>query len=215
MTNHKLVLHYAPRSRASTIRVLLDELGAEYDLKIHNVRERALETEAFLAINPLGKVPVLQDGETIITESVAIALHAADLYSQAGLTPASGDSQRGNYLRWMVFYAESFEPAVVDKAAGFEMPQLLAPYCSYDKVMEALAAQLRNAPYILGDRFSVVDILWGSALRWTLMFDLVPDWPVFADYAERITGRPSFQRVFEEEAALAAVQDESVESHPA
>jgi len=204
MTDRKLILHYAPQSRASTLRVLMDELGADYELNVLEAKAGDLQSPEFLALNPLGKVPVLEDGGTVITESVAIALHAGDLHAGAGLTPALEDSRRGAYLRWMVFYAASFEPAVVDKACGYDLPELTAPYRSYDKVMDVLAAQLEKAPYLLGEQISVADILWGSALRWTLMFNLVPDRPVFTEYANRITSRPSFQRVFADEAERAA-----------
>ena len=212
MTDHKLVLHYAPRSRASTLRVLLDELGANYELKVHNAKAGDLQSPDYLKINPLGKVLALQDGETVITESVAIALYAADRYPEAGLTPGLTDPRRGAYLRWMAFYAASFESAVVNKAFNTEIPQQIAPYCSYDAVMKALAAQLEKAPYILGDRISAADIFWGAALRWTLMFGLVPDWPVFTEYAERITARPSFQRVLADEALIDTAQETAANS---
>lgn len=214
MTDIRLILHYVPRSRASTTRVLMDELGMPYDLHILNMRAGELKSPAYLAINPLGKVPALQHGETIITESIAIALYLGDLFPEAGLTPAITDPRRADYMRWMVFYAASFEPAVVDKAVGNVVPPETSPYGSYDKVVAMLAAHLEKSPYMLGDRISVADIIWGASLRWLLMFNLLPDLPVFKDYAARITSRPSFQNVFadevqldaEHEAAAAAVQ---------
>lgn len=199
----KLTLHYAPRSRASTTRVLLDELGAPYDLHVLNMRGGELKSPDYLAINPLGKVPALTHGDTVVTESVAIALYAGDLFPQAGLTPAIGDPRRGAYLRWMVFYAACFEPALMDKVLGHD-PGPQSPYGTYDKVMETLAQQLGKAPYLLGDQITLADIHWGAALRWTLMFKLVPDLPVFTEYAERITSRPSFQHVFQDEGRLDA-----------
>lgn len=199
----KLTLHYAPRSRASTTRVLLDELGAPYDLHVLNMRGGELKSPDYLAVNPLGKVPALTHGDTVVTESVAIALYAGDLFPQAGLTPAIGDPRRGAYLRWMVFYAACFEPALMDKVLGHD-PGPQSPYGTYDKVMETLAEQLGKAPYLLGDEITVADIHWGAALRWTLMFKLVPDLPVFTEYAERITSRPSFQHVFQDEGRLDA-----------
>ncbi len=203
MPDSKLVLHYTPQSRASTTRALLDELGAPYDLHVLNMRAGELRSPEYLAINPLGKVPALSHGDTVVTESAAIALYVADLFPQAGLTPGLDVPRRGAYLRWMVFYGSSFEPAVVDKAFDRE-PAPQSPYGTYEQVMDLLAAQLGKAPYILGDEISIADIQWGSALRWTLMFKLVPDLPVFTEYAERITARPSFQRVFEDEARLVA-----------
>jgi len=204
MSDSKLILHYAPRSRSSTIRVLMDELGMPYDLHVLNMRAGELKSPAYRAINPLGKVPALQHGDTIVTEAIAIALYLADLYPQAGLTPALTDPRRGEYMRWMVFYAASFEPAVVDRAVGNVIPPETAPYGSYDKVMEILAAHLEGAPYMLGDRISVADIIWGAAFRWLLMFKLVPELPVFTEYAARITSRPSFQAVLADEIRLDA-----------
>ena len=203
MADDKLTLYYTPQSRASTTRALLDELGAPYDLHVLNMRAGELKSPGFLAINPLGKVPALRNGETIVTESAAIALYAADLFPQAGLTPGLDDPRRGAYLRWMVFYGSSFEPAVVDKAFDRE-PTPQSPYGTYEQVMDLLAEQLGKAPYILGDEISIADIQWGSALRWTLMFKIVPDLPVFTEYAQRITSRPSFQKIFEDEARLVA-----------
>ncbi|GGE83075.1 glutathione S-transferase [Stappia taiwanensis] len=199
----KLTLYYMPGSRASTARVLLDELGAPYDLHVLNMRTGELKSPDYLAINPLGKVPALTHGDTVVTESVAIALYVGDLFPQAGLTPAIGDPRRGAYLRWMTFSAACFEPALIDKSLGHD-PGSQSPYGSYDQVMEVLADQLGKAPYLFGDRITVADIHWGSVLYWTLMLKLVPDLPVFTDYAERIAARPSFQRVFKDEVRLQA-----------
>ncbi|MFN7169122.1 MAG: glutathione S-transferase family protein [Pannonibacter sp.] len=204
MTDRKLTLHYAPRSRSSTVRVLMDELGMPYDLHVLNMRAGELKSPAYLAINPLGKVPALQHGDAIVTETIAIALYLGDLYPEAGLTPAITDPRRADYMRWMVFYAAAFEPAVVDKAVGNVVPAETAPYGSYDKVVAILAAHLEKSPYMLGDRISVADIIWGASLRWLLMFNLLPDLPVFKDYAARITSRPSFQNVFADEVRLDA-----------
>ncbi|MCA1300380.1 glutathione S-transferase family protein [Stappia indica] len=200
----KLTLHYAPRSRASATRVLLDELGAPYDLHVLNMRAGEQKSPAFLAINPLGKVPALTHGDTILTEAVAIALYAGDLFPQAGLTPTIGDPRRGAYLRWMVFYAASFEPALMDKMSGHVPPANECAYGTFDQVIELLADQLERAPYLLGDRITIADIQWGATLQWALSFKAVPALPVFTDYAERITARPSFRRVFEDEARLDA-----------
>jgi glutathione S-transferase len=204
MSSDKLTLHYAPRTRATTARVLLHELGVPHELDVLNIRAGDNRSPAFLAINPLGKVPALTHGDTVVTESVAIALYLGDLFPQAGLTPMPGDPRRGAYLRWMAFYAASFEPAVVDKAVGHVPPLSQSPYGSHEQVMGVLADQLGKAPYLLGDEITVADIQWGSALHWTLMFKLVPDLPVLVDYAGRVTGRDSFREVFADEERLDA-----------
>lgn len=204
MSSDTLTLHYAPQTRASTARVLLDELGASYELDILNMHAGELKSPAFLAVNPLGKVPALTHGDTVVTESVAIALYLGDLFPQAGLTPMPDDPRRGAYLRWMTIYAACFEPAVIDKAAGHVPSAVQSPYGTYEGVVDLLAGQLGKAAYLLGDEITVADIHWGAALHWTLMFNLVPDLPVFTDYTRRVTSRESFQKVFADEARLAA-----------
>ncbi|WP_425086935.1 glutathione S-transferase family protein [Stappia sp.] len=204
MSTEKLTLHYAPRSRASATRALLDELGAPHELNVLNIRAREQKSPAYLAINPLGKVPALSHGDAVLTESIAIALYLGDLFPAAGLTPMPGDPRRGAYLRWMVFYAASFEPALSDRMYGHVPPANESSYGTFDQVIEALADQLARAPYILGEDITVADIQWGASLQWALEFKAIPDRPVFRDYAARVTARPSFQRLFEDEARLDA-----------
>jgi len=207
MTDRPLTLFHSPRTRSTGVLVLLEELGAPYTLEVLDISKDAQLAPAYLAVNPMGKVPALRDGEAIVTEQVAIFLHLADLFPKAGLAPAIGDASRGPYLRWLVFYAAAFEPALVDKARGHEPgKRAMSPYGDYDAVIETLAAGLAKGPYLLGERLSAADILWGTALGWTMAFKLVPDRPVFADYARRIAERPAVVRARAKDEALAAAQ---------
>lgn len=201
-----VTLFHAPRTRSSGVLTLLEELGAPYELEVLDRTAGALQSPAFLAVNPLGKVPALRDAAgAVVTEQVAIMLHLADLYPGAGLAPAIGDPLRGPYLRWMVFYAAAFEPAVVDRAAGRDSGQrTMSPYGSFDAVMEAVVSAITPGPYILGDRFSAADVLWGMALGWTTAFKIVPEQPSVMEYVRRIGGRPAARRARERDAALTA-----------
>ncbi len=155
----------------------------------------------------MGKLPALRDGDAVVTEQVAIFLYLADLFPAAGLAPAATDALRGPYLRWMVFYAASFEPALVDRALGRDGGgRAMSPYGDYDTVIDALAAALSRGPYLLGERFSAADVLWGGALGWTIGFKLVPERPVFTEYARRIADRPAAQRARAKDAELMAAQ---------
>jgi len=207
MTDRPLTLFHSPRTRSTGVLVLLEELGAPYSLEVLDITKDAQRAPAYLAVNPMGKVPALRDGEAIVTEQVAIFLHLADLFPKAGLAPAIGDASRGPYLRWLVFYAAAFEPALVDKARGHEPgKRAMSPYGDYDAVIETLEAGLAKGPYLLGERLSAADILWGTALGWTMAFKLVPDRPVFAEYARRIAERPAVVRARAKDEALAAAQ---------
>jgi glutathione S-transferase len=201
----KIVLFHSPNTRSSATLTLLEELGAPYELRVLNMQAGEQRQPAYLAVNPLGKVPAILHGDVLVTEQVAIVLYLGDLFPGAGLTPPVGDKRRGPYLRWMAFYAGCFEPAVVDKAMKRE-PGVLAmsPYGDFDTVMATINAQLRAAPFLLGDEFSVADVLWGAALMWTTGFGLVPETPEIKAYIERTIDRPAALRVKERDAVLAA-----------
>ncbi len=207
----KITFYYAPQTRARSVMVLLDELNAPHDLHILNMKAGEQRQPEFLDINPLGKVPTIRHGEAVVTEQVAIHIYLGDLFAEAGLTPAIDDPLRGPYLRWLVYYAACFEPAVVDRFMKRDpAPETQSPYGTDDQVMDMLRAQLAKGPYMLGDRFTVADVLWGTALYWTLQFGIVPDYPEFKDYAARMSERPAFKRAAEKDAAIAAEHEAEV-----
>jgi glutathione S-transferase len=207
----RVTLYYAPQTRATGTRVLLEELGAPYDLHVLNMKAGEQRQPAYLAINPLGKVPAIGHRGQLVTEQVAIFIYLADLSPRAGLTPALDDVMRGPYLRWIAYYGSSFEPALIDRAMKREpAPASQSPYGDYDIMLGALATQLAKGPYLLGERMTAADVLWGTAFNWTMKFGLVPKTDVFAAYAERMTARPAFQRVTAEDAAMAEKQAAAV-----
>ena len=190
-----LTLYHHPHSRSAGIRVMLEELGVDYRVELVNIQAGEQRRPEFLALNPLGKLPTLVDGDTVVTEQVAIYLHLADRFPEAGLAPAPGDRARGEYLRWMVYYASCFEPAVVDRSLKREPgAPMMSPYRDFDSMLSALEAQIARGPWVLGERFSAADVLWGTALNWTTQFGLVPKTDVIGHYIERAKARPSFQR---------------------
>ncbi|ACL56689.1 glutathione S-transferase family protein [Methylobacterium nodulans] len=207
MTTDRVTLYHSPNTRSSSALLLLEELGAPYDLHVLDMRAGENRQPAYLAVNPMGKVPAIRHGEALVTEQPAIFIYLADLFPEAGLAPPLGDPLRGPYLRWMVYYGSCFEPAVVDKARELDAgPQAMSPYGSFEAVMGVVNDQLRRGPYLLGERFSAADVLWGMALAWTTMFKLVPETPEIAAYIARHTERPAVARVRERDAALAAGQ---------
>ncbi|CAH0193211.1 Disulfide-bond oxidoreductase YfcG [Massilia sp. Bi118] len=205
--NRNITLFHAPHSRSGAVRILLEELGAPYALETVNLKANETHSPRYLEVNPMGKVPAILDGEALVTEQAAIMIYLADLFPQAGLAPALDDPLRGPWLRWMAFYGNCFEPAVVDLAMKREpAPPSTCPYGDYDTMLSTLTAQLRRGPWLLGERFTAVDVLWGYALAWTSAFKLVPELPEIAQYIERFNARPAAQRVTALDAELAAAQ---------
>jgi glutathione S-transferase len=201
----RVTLYYSPQTRATGARILLEELGAPYDLHVLNMKAGEQRQPAYLAVNPLGKVPVVRHGDALVSEQVAIFIYLADLFPKAGLTPALDDPMRGPYLRWIAYYGSSFEPAVIDHFMKREpAPQTQSPYSDYESMLGALETQLAKGPYLLGERMTAADILWGVAFSWTMTFGIVPRKDVFVAYAERITSRPVFQRITAGDAEMAA-----------
>jgi glutathione S-transferase len=202
-----LTLFHAPNSRSGAARILLEELGAPYDLHVLNLKQNEQRTPAYLAINPMGKVPAIRHGDALVTEQPAVFIYLADLFPEAGLAPALGDPLRGPYLRWLAFYGSSFEPAITDVAMKREpTPSMMCPYGDFDTMLATLTARLRAGPYLLGERFSAADVLWGISLGWATMFKLVPELPEVMAYIDRVGSRPAARRAAQADAQLAAAQ---------
>jgi glutathione S-transferase len=209
-TDRKLTFYHSPNTRSSGALVLLEELGADYELRVINMKAGEQRAPAYLAVNPMGKVPAVTHGDALVTEQVAIFLYLADLFPQAQLAPALDDPLRGPYLRWLVYYAAAFEPAIVDRAMKREQaPLAMSPYGDYETMLRTLTDRLAQGRFILGERFSAVDILWGTALGWTTMFKLVPETPVIMEYVERINARPSVAQVKARDAELSAAHEKA------
>ncbi|KWO54222.1 glutathione S-transferase family protein [Burkholderia territorii] len=205
-----LTLYHSPRSRSAGARMLLEELSADYELHVFDLSAGKHHDAEYLGINPMGKVPALRHGDVIVTEQAAVYMYAAELYSEAGLSPAPGDLLRGPYLRWMTFYGSCLEPAVVDRSMNRPPAAYsTSPYGDFDAVINAIDAQLAKGPWLLGERFTAADVLWGSALHWTTMFKLVPETPNIRAYIDRVLARPAIQRAQAADAALAAEQDKA------
>ena len=201
-------LFHSPQSRSAGAFTLLEELGAPYEMKILNMKAGEQRKPDYLAINPLGKVPAIRHRGALVTEQVAIALYLADLFRGAGLAPALDDRRRGPYLRWLVYYAACYEPALVDRAMKREpAPLAMSPYGAFDAMYETIVGQLSQSPYFLGDEITAADILWGMALKWGAMFQLLPESPAVADYVRRVTARPAFARAAAVDAELVIAQE--------
>jgi glutathione S-transferase len=205
--NRRFTFFHGPNSRSTGVLSLLEELGCEYDLHVLNLKKGEQRKPEYLAVNPMGKVPAIKHGEAVVTEQGAVYAYLADLFPEAGLAPPIGDPLRGPYLRWLVFYGSSFEPAIIDVAQKREpAPASTSPYGDYDTVLKTITGQLARGPYLFGERFTAADVLWGVALAWTTSFKLVPELPAIQAYVEKVNSRPAIVRAREKDAKLAAWQ---------
>ncbi|TYQ05461.1 UNVERIFIED_ORG: glutathione S-transferase [Zoogloea ramigera] len=203
-----LTLHHCPNSRSTGVLALLEELKAPYELHVMNMKKKENREPAYLAINPMGKVPAIVHEGALVTEQVAIYTYLADVFSEAKLAPPLGDPLRGPYLRWMAFYGSCFEPALIDRWLKREVPdQATTGYGSFDDVFNTLLAQLAKGPYLLGEQFTALDVLWGTALGWMDMFELLPKRSEIGEYVKRVHSRPAIVAAQAKDQALAAAQE--------
>ena len=161
------------------------------------LRKEEAQTPELLAVNPLGKVPTIVHGDTVVTEAAAICCYLADAFPAAGLAPALDDPARGEYLRWLFFSPSTIEPAFLDRMLKREAEDSsLNSYRDWDTLMAMLLDVVGKAePWILGKNFTTVDVVMGSAIRIGRMFDFLPESPVFDDYIRRIDARPAYLRM--------------------
>jgi len=208
-----IVLYHAAPSRSSIVHWMLEELGEPYELKLVSFKKGENLRPEFLAINPMGKLPTLKHGNTVITEAAAICTYLADEFPKAKLNIPIGDPQRGTYLKWLFFGPSCVEPAILERAFPRKEPlsRGTAGFADFDTVMSVLADGVGKAsPYLMGDRFTAADVIIGSGLRWGMMFKLIPERPEFARYVERLSERPALKRATDKDAKLQAEQEKGL-----
>lgn len=199
-----LTLYHAAPSRSSIVRWMLEELGEPYDLHLLNLAAGEQFKPDYLAINPMGKVPALKHGDTVITEAAAICTYLADEFPAAKLNVPIGDPRRGVYLKWLFFGPGCIEPAITDRAyPRKEEPRRGAlGYGDFDTVMDVVAKAVAKGPYLMSEQFTAADVVVGSTLRWGMMFKLLPKRQEFVDYVARLEQRPALQRATAVDKAL-------------
>lgn len=197
-----LILHYHPYSRAAGSIWALEEAGQPYELKVVQIMKGEQKQAPLLDINPMGKLPTLVDGETVVTEAAAIALYLADRYAPGRLAPAPDSPQRGTYLRWSFFAPSVIEPAVMAKNSGWQVKDFSAGWGTYDAMIAAAQSAVARGPFLLGEQFSMADVVFGGLLRFLIGFKQIETTPVFSAYIERLDARPAFQRAEARNAAM-------------
>jgi glutathione S-transferase len=203
-----LVLYTNPTSRGRIARWMLEEIGEPYRVEVLDYAT-TMKAPAYLAINPMGKVPALRHGDVVVTETAAICAYLADAFPLARLAPPPGDRLRGPYYRWLFFTAGPIEAAVSNQALGFKVPparERMIGYGRIDLVLAALEAAVSRAEYLVGERFSAADLYVGSALGFGMTFGTIEKRPAFAHYWHRLSTRPACVRAKEIDDALVPPQ---------
>jgi glutathione S-transferase len=201
----ELVLYHNPMSRGRIARWMLEEVGQPYKTEI--IEYASMKSPEYLAINPMGKVPAVRHGDTIVTEAAAICAYLADVFPEAGLAPPPGSWLRGPYYRWLFFAAGPVEAANTNKALNVVVPTertAMVGYGSQERTLAALEGQLKRSEYIAGDRFTAADVYVGSHIGFGMRFGAIDQRPAFERYWGLVGARPAAARAWEIDEKLVA-----------
>ncbi len=200
----EVVFYTNPMSRGRIVRWMLEEVGRPYRTELLDYGT-TMKSADYRAINPMGKVPAIRHGDTVVTEVGAICTYLADAFPEAKLAPPLGDRRRAAYYRWLFFAAGPVEAAVTNKALGFVVPEgreVMAGYGSFADVMDAIEGAVTGSEYVAGEAFTAADVYFGSQIGWGLMFGTMEKRPAFERYWTRISARPAAVRAKEIDDAL-------------
>jgi glutathione S-transferase len=199
-------LYYAPRTRAVRPRWLLEEIGAPFTLVRVDLASKQNRTPEFLALNPLGHVPVLVDRRSgrdiVVCESAAICLYLADTISEAGMAPPVGSPERAAYLQWMLFAmttleqpaTQFFEHSILFPPEERHAPLVTKARARWDEVTSVLEGVLAPTPFLVGSKLTAADICVGSILAWGQQMGMLGARPALTAYVDRLLRRSAAQR---------------------
>jgi len=200
----RFVLHHAPQSRSDRIVWLMEEARASYEVVRHDLRRGTQKEPAFLAINPFGKVPAIEDrgpeGDwrgVVVTESEAICAYVADVLPDANLAPPVGSPLRAAYATWMSYCPSVLEPAFTDQVfpRAAEVPRSSIGWPEFPQALARIEQTLAGGgPYLLGDTFSAADVMVGSLLQWIVMWGKAEPGPAVARYLGALEAREAYRR---------------------
>jgi predicted DNA-binding transcriptional regulator YafY/glutathione S-transferase len=200
-----LIFYTNPQSRGGIVHWMLEEIGCPYTIQVLDYAT-TMKSPEYLAINPMGKVPAVKHGDQVVTEAAAICAYLADAFPEAGLAPPL--AQRGDYYRWLLFTAACAEPAMSNRAVGWDPAtpeaQGRCGYGSYERAFDALAGWLKGRTYVAGDRFSAADVYVCSLLNFGMMFGVIDKRPEFEAYRDVHVTRPAALRAREQASKLSA-----------
>lgn len=190
-----LILYHHPFTRARHVVWMLEEVGVDYQLEFVDLFEGEGQGETHRSRNRMGKLPVLEDEGVMISEVAAIGMYLADRYAAGELAPLPADPRRGEYLRWCVYGPSVVEPGCMAKAADWDFKPASVGWGTYENMVATLEEGVGDGPWLLGEQFTMADVLLGGTIRWMLQFGmLVGTDDTLPDYAERLGARPAAKR---------------------
>lgn len=194
-------LYFAPRTRATRARWLLEELGVPYELVKLDLARQENTTPAYLAVHPLGEVPALVDGDVTLLESLAICLHLADRFPEKHLAPRMGSAERGPYYQWMVFAEVSLDSVVMEFYRHAQLPeeqkasaQLAKHRTRLTAVLDVIDVGLGGREFLVGGAFTAADVVMASILHLANTLKLLDGHPRLVEYVKRHTQRPAVRK---------------------
>ena len=189
-----ITLFHRPKTRSTRFIFLLEELEVPYEIRIVTTRSREGGAVDPSNPHPIGKVPAISDDGIVVFESPAIALYLTDRFPKKRLGPAVGEPDRGAYVSWLCYYTGVLEPAFMSKFMNVEVPRATAGWVAVEEALPAFLKSLSPGPYILGERFSAADILYGTMFAQFGQSPLMPKSLLIDSYVKRIVARPAFAR---------------------
>lgn len=198
-----ITLYHHPYSRAAGVVWTLEELGEPYELQYVDLSKGAHKAGDVTTLNPMGKIPVLVDGDAVVSESAAISLYLADRYALGRLAPQLDDPRRGTYLRWILYAPSVIEPGSLAKAQNWPFKASNAGWGDYETMLATIDTAVSAGEFLLGDMFSIADVVFGGTLRYMTQFKLLTPSTHVQGYLDRISGRPALQRADARNAAIA------------
>jgi glutathione S-transferase len=200
-----ITLFHRPKTRSARFLFLLEELEAPYQVQLVTGRNRDGSGEPDPANpHPHGKVPAISDDGIVVFESPAIALYLTDRFPKNRIGPQVNEPERGAYLSWLAYYGDVLEPSIMSKFMNVQVPRATAGWVAVDEVLPVLIERLSRGPYLLGERFSGADVLYGTMFAQFAHSPLLPKSPVIDEYVKRIVARPAYTRAVARDAAAAA-----------
>lgn len=198
-----LTLYTHPQSRGRMARWMLEETGLPYDAVVLDYHT-SMKAAEYLAINPMGKVPALRHGDTVITENAAIALYLADLVPEKKLAPPVGSPARGSYYRWVLFAAAPLEAMLTAQAEGHLADPFTSGYGKPQDIIGTLRKAVSGKTYLAGEGFTMADLYMAGVLGYYLRTGELEALPEFSAFVAQHSQRAALAVASEKDNALMA-----------